>query len=57
MENRVSIEQEAKLIAEVDAGKMTEESLIALHRNAETKGAIAVMEAVKRRLRADFPRV
>jgi hypothetical protein len=45
-----------KLIEKVRNGEYSERELINLYKNAETHGASDVMEAIKRKMRADFPR-
>ena len=47
---------EVQLIESIRNGKFSERELINLYKNAETKSATAVMEAVKIKMRADFPR-
>lgn len=47
---------EEKLIESIRNGKFSERELINLYKNAETKSATTVMEAVKIKMRADFPR-
>lgn len=47
---------EARLIDGIRTGKYSERELINLYRNAATKNATAIMEAVKIKMRADFPR-
>lgn len=47
---------ESHLIESIRNGRFSERELINLYKNAETKSATAVMEAVKIKMRADFPR-
>lgn len=47
---------EAQLIESIRSGKYSERELINLYKNATTRNATAVMEAVKIKMRADFPR-
>jgi hypothetical protein len=48
--------KEEKLIEDIRSGKFSESELVNLYRNASTRGASAVMESVKIKMRADFPR-
>jgi len=45
-----------QLIESIRSGKYSERELINLYKNASARNATAVMEAVKIRMRADFPR-
>ncbi|MBZ0133456.1 MAG: hypothetical protein K8F53_12655 [Rhodocyclaceae bacterium] len=47
---------EVQLIESVCSGKFSERELINLYKNAATRNATAVMDAVKIQMRADFPR-
>jgi hypothetical protein len=47
---------EARLIESIRSGKFSERELINLYKNATTRNATAVMDAVKIKMRADFPR-
>ena len=48
--------KEVHLIENIRSGKFSERELINLYKNAATQSATAVMEAVKIKMRADFPR-
>lgn len=48
--------KEAQLIESIRSGKFSERELINLYKNAATRNATAVMQAVKIKMRADFPR-
>lgn len=47
---------EAQLIESIRSGKYSERELINLYKNATTRNAAAVMEAVKLKMRTDFSR-
>ena len=48
--------KEAQLIESIRSGRYSEWELINLYENAATRNATAVMQAVKVKMRADFPR-
>lgn len=48
--------REAQLIEKIRNGSLSEKELINLYKNAATRNAIAVMQAVQTRMRVDFPR-
>jgi hypothetical protein len=52
----MTVDKEARLIEDIYNGKFSEAELINLYRNASVRGVSAVMEAVKVKMRADFPR-
>lgn len=52
----MSDSQAAKIIARIQSGDYSEQELINLWKNASERGEVAVMDAVKRRMRTDFPR-
>ena len=48
--------KELQLIENIRNGKFSERELVNLYKNAATQNVTAVMEAVKIKMRADFPR-
>jgi hypothetical protein len=52
----MSQNKDAQLIDNIRNGKFTERELINLYKNATTQNATAIMDAVKIKMRADFPR-
>ncbi len=52
----MSTEKIEKLIEHVQSGKYNERELLNLYDNAKERQIPAVMEAIKLKLRADFPR-
>ena len=52
----MSLEKVARLIEQVQSGKFSERELLTLYDNASERHVSAVMDAIKLKMRADFPR-